>query len=465
MPSATEPDVPQEDACRGVVVVRCLDDLSQAAPWRVQIDALNRLSARPDPFSTFAHLQACLRLDEAFAERGGTQLWLLLAFRAERLVGYVALKRVERRVMGCRVATLGFLVTQDADRPHLVARAADEALVGAAVYRHLLARRDEWHQLELVQQGSASTLYPPPRGLDLSDYLLRQWPSLENCTIAVRWSRLDSYVEALAKKFRTNLGRQLRGLFAAGRLETIASADPADTPALLELYLGIEPFSWKQGTEATIGRHPRRLAHFLALLDPAQPMRVSIQLLLLDGMPVAGLITGAFERGLHALHLVYDDRLNRFAPGSAMLLLGMRQAIAGGHEVFNLRSGFGYYKERWLAHSTPLHVAQIYRAGSLPYWRRRLGDWKRRLWPREAPEVREQFNPVRRDATLRAAHGAVPERDTAQRQRIAALLAPLRGGQGEWLTSAQLAAILPLGGSGRLAAPGRQVAAAAAGRP
>ncbi len=461
----TAPEAPLGDAGRGVVVVRCLDDLSQAAPWRAQIDALNRHSDRPDPFSTFAHLQACLRLDEAFAERDGTQLWLLLAFRAERLVGYVALKRVERRVMGCRVATLGFLDTQDADRPHLVARASDEALVGAAVYRHLLARRDEWHQLELVQQGSASTLYPPPRGLDLSNYLLRQWPSLENCTILVRWPSLDGYVEALAKKFRTNLGRQLRGLSAAGRLETIASADPADTPALLELYLGIEPFSWKQGTDATIGRHPRRLALFRALLDPAQPMRVSIQLLLLDGVPVAGLITGAFERGLHALHLVYDDRLNRFAPGSAMLLLGMRQAIVEGHEVFNLRSGFGYYKERWLAQSTPLHVAQVYRAGSLPYWKRRLGDWKRRLWPGELPPAREQFNPARRDAAARAAHGATPERDIAQRERIAALVAQVRGGQGECLTSAQLAAILPLGGSGRLAAPGRQVAATAVGGP
>lgn len=454
-----------------MIAVRCLDDLAQAQPWREDIDALNRQSAHPDPFSTFAHLQACLRHDEAFPEGLGMQLWLLLAFRDERLVGYVALKRVVSRVMGLRVATLGFLVTHDTDRPHVVARVVDEALVVAAVYRHLLERRNEWSYLELVQQSAASTLFPPPPGPDLSGYLLRQWPSLENCAIPVRWDSLGSYVDALSKKFRANLARQLRGLLSAGRIETIGSADPADTPALLELYLGIEPHSWKVHGGASIGRHPRRIAFFRNLLEPGQPMRVSIQLLLLDGLPVAGMINGAFPPGLHALQIVYDDRLSRFAPGSAMLLLGMRQAIEEGHDFFNLLSGFGYFKGRWLAESTPLHVAQIYRAGSPLYWRRQLGDWKRRLAPRVAPAARELFNPSRRAAAaVQAAAVAPPALDTAQCERVAALVAQVRGGRGECLTSQQLAAILPLGNSlerisGRLAAPGRQGMASTGGRP
>ncbi|WP_298829549.1 GNAT family N-acetyltransferase [uncultured Piscinibacter sp.] len=448
-----------------MIEVRCLHDLSQAAAWREEIDALNRQAAHPDPFSSFAHLQARLRHDEEDSSGRSTQLWLLLAFREERLVGYVALRRVERRMLGLRVATVGFLVTHDADRPHVVARRGDETPVVTAMYCHLLGRRSEWSSLEFIQQSAASTLFPPPPGVDLSGYLLRQWPSLENCTIRIRWNSLGGYLAELSKKFRSNLRREFRGLLAAGRAETIASSDPADTPALLALYLGIEPNSWKAHGEAAIGSHPRHIAQFRSLLEEGQPMRVSIRLLLLDGLPVAGIINGAFETGLHALHIVYDDRLSRFAPGSAMLLLGVGQAIEEGHEFFNLRSGFGYYKSRWLAECTPLHVAQIYRRGSLPYWRRRLGDWKRRLAAPVAPAVSAMCNPARREAAARPPADPALASDERQRERIAALVSQVRAGRGEWLAGRQLEAILLADGSGRLAAPGRPCAPAAIGGP
>lgn len=448
-----------------MIEVRCLHDLTQAAAWREQIDALNRQAAHPDPFSSFAHLQARLRHDEEDAGGCRTQPWLLLAFREDRLVGYVALRRVVRRMLGLRVAALGFLVTNDTDRPHVVARRGDETPVVTAMYRHLLGRGSEWSSLEFIQQGAASTLFPPPPGVDLSGYLLRQWPSLENCTIPIRWKSLDGYLAALSKKFRANLRRQFKGLLTAGHAETIASSDPVFTPALLDLYLGIEPNSWKAHGEAAIGSHPRHIAQFRSLLEAGQPMRVSIRLLLIDGVPVAGIIIGAFEAGLHALHIVYDDRLSRFAPGSAMLLFGVRQAIEEGREFFNLRSGFGYYKSRWLAECTPLHVAQIYRRGSLPYWRRRLGDLKRRLAAPVAPAASAMCNPARREAAARPRADPAQPTDEHRRERIAALVSQVRAGRGEWLAGPQLEAILLADGSGRLAAPRRPGAAAAVGGP
>ncbi len=426
-----------------MITVRCYDSLSQAAPLRHDIDALNRLSARPDPFSTFSYLQTYLRHDEHHPSGQGMGLWFLCAFRDERLVGYLALKRVETRVMGFRSATLGFLVTHDTDRPHLVARPDDELAVSQAFYAHVLSRRSEWSFLELAQQGECSTLFPPPAGVDLGGYLVRQWPSLENCTIPVRWDSLSGYVKAMSKKFRGNLGRQLNGLFDAGEVELLSSSDPADTPALLELYLGIEPRSWKAQADADIGRHPQRIAYFRSLLEARQPMQISIHLLLMDGVPVAGLISGAFERGLYALHIVYDDRLNRLGPGSTMLLLGMRQAIEGGFGFFNLLSGFGYFKVRWLAEATPLHVAQIYRTGTPLYWRRRFGDLKRRLMPQAAAAALPMFNPSRR--AVADALPPPPAFDARQRERMASLIGAVRGGHGVHLGKAQLAAILPLG--------------------
>lgn len=423
-----------------MIAVRCFGSLAEATGLRHEIDALNDLAARPDPFSTFAFLQACLRHDARPPAGQRMQLWFLAAFRGDMLVGYLALKRVARRVLGIPVATVDFLVSRDTDRPHPVARPEDLREVCASFYAYLLARRHDWSYLEFRQQDAASALFPPPAAVDRAGYLVRQWPTLENCTIPVRWTSLSAYFRALSKKLRSNLSRQFQALFAEGEVTLLGSSDPATTPALLELYLSIEAHSWKAQAQASLGRQRERLARLRCLLDKAQPMRVSIQVLLVDGVPIAGLINGAFRDGLHALHIVHDDRASRLAPGTAMLLLGMRQAIEGGSAYFNLLSGFHYYKARWLAEATELHVAQIYRPGSLPYWHRILGDWKRRVLPARQRETVARFNPLRRSLAPAA---SLLDLDVAGRARCDAMVAAVRRGHGEFLGSAGLAAVLP----------------------
>jgi hypothetical protein len=434
----------------GTLSVRCFDSLESAAFLRNDIDALNRRSVRPDPFSTYSFYETFFRHDELNPGGGGMRVWFLAAFRNGRLIGHLALQHQTRKVLGMRTSTVGFLVTHDTDRPHVVAAPEDLAAVTVAFYQHLLSRRQEWSHLAFAQQDGCSSLFPPPAGVDLSGYLVRQWPTLENCTITVRWGSLRGYVDALTRKFRTNLGRQMRGLLAAGNVELLSSSDPASTPALFELFMGIEARSWKSQAQADTARHPQRVAYFRRLLDAGQPMRVSVHILTLDGVPVAGLISGAFLRGLYALNIVYDDRLSQWAPGSAMLLLGMRQAIEGRFEFFNLMSGFGYYKVRWLADITETCVAQIYRVGSLPYWRRLVGDWRRQLvgtQPDGTDAVR--FNRVRRALSRPepAQPGALPKAplplSADERARVDALLAQIRAGQGEFLSGAALAAVMP----------------------
>ena len=268
--------------------------------------------------------------------------------------------------------------------------------------------------------------------MDLSSHRVSQWPSLPNCTIHVRWATLREYVGAMDKKFRSNLDRQMRHLLAAGRSSCCPRRTRTITPALLELYRGIEPRSWKSLAETGIGRQPKRIAYFEGLLAAHQPMRVSIQILLLDGMPIAGLINGSFANGLYALQIVYDEAFARLTPGSAMLLLGMRQAIDGGYAFFNLLSGFGYYKARWLAQATDTRAAQIYRVGTSSYWHRKIGDWRRAMLPAFTKPVRALFNPMRRSTSQQQLARARPERPTAiaaqpaQRQRWATLIAAVR---------------------------------------
>ena len=426
-----------------MIEVRRFTQLSELEYLRESIDRLNLASPRPDPFSTFAFYENFLRNDE-FAPPDGWMLWFLAAFIDDALVGYLPLKQSQFRVGWLRPTKVDFLVTHDTDRPHVVAEANYIAAVCEAFYRYLLVHRHEWSQLEFQQQDSTSPLWPPP--IALNGCLLREWPSLENATIVVRWDSLETYFRSFSKKFRSNVSRQMRTLLDSGDVEVMSSSDPAVTADLFALCLSIEPRSWKSQADASVGRHPKRIEYFYGLLDPRQPMKLSVHVVLLNGLPIAGLITGSFNSNLYALYIVYDDTRKNLAPGSAVLLLGMRQAILARCGVFNLMSGFAYYKERWRADVTPARNAQIYRVGSLLYWRRIFGDLKRRLGSSRSSEAGSSlFNPLRREVESRNHEevAASVQVSSEERVRVAALIERIRRGPCEYLSHASLAAIMP----------------------
>ena len=430
--------------------MRCFGSLAEAAYLRDDVNALNLASLRPDPFLTFEFFDNFMRCEASFPSTEGMRLWFLAAFDAGRLIGYLALKHATHTVLGMRASKVDFLVTHDADRPQLVARAEHAPAVSEAFHRYLWERRNEWSFVEFRQQDATSPLLPPPATVNLKGCWVSQWPSMDNGTIPVRWDSLSAYFKSFSKKFRSNVSRQMRTLLAAGKVEYLVSSDPGTTPALFELYCSIEPRSWKSRAGSAIGRHPHWTEYFKGLLEAHQPMRISIHVLLLDGVPVAGLITGAFEQGLYALHIVSDNSLMRLAPGSAVLLMGMREAIGGGHTFtfFNLLSGFGYYKARWHAQMTETSNAQIYRIGTPFFWHRRLGDLKRWLFRATEKHAAVLFNPTRREIIENheeSANDALhpPQLPSHEYARIAALINQARQGCGEFLDAGQFAALMP----------------------
>ena len=430
-----------------MIEVRCFHDLSRAEPFRESVNALNLASTRPDPFSTFEYFQLLLNHAQRFATSVPPRLWLLLAFDDNTLVGVLALKQCVHRVFGFRAIKLDWLTAFRADRPHLIARREHVAAVSVAFTDYLLERKDEWSLLEFQQQDVDSPLRQRPAAVPAAGQF-RLWPNLESGTVAVRWDSLASYMAALSQKFRSNVSRQMRTLFAAGEVQVLTSSDPKVIPALFELYREIEPHSWKQQADAAIGCGQASLAYYTGLMEPAQPMRIVIQVLLLDGMPAAGLISGIFNKNIYALHIVYDDRLARLAPGSAIFLMGVRLTIEGRYDNLHLLQGSGYYKTRWLAQMTETRSVQIYRAGSPFYWRRLLGDFKRLWVERTAAAARAiLFNPVRRDIGRVEPDVAdvseAPRASAEDRVRYAALIAQVCRGEGEFLTATQLAAAMP----------------------
>jgi hypothetical protein len=423
-----------------MLTVRCLHEPADLLALRVEINALNLASGEADPFSTcefYANFLARgIRLPQS-----EVALWFLAVFSDGELIGYLALKRVARRVLGLTTTGLELLVGHEADRPHLVVRAAHLELVSRAVFDYLLLQRRQWSWLELQGQGPGSALDPKRLGLRLPGYRVSTSPNWENCTIALRWNSVQQYVQSLSRNMRGDLRRRLRQLAALGDLKLLTSSDPRATSALFDLYCDVEQRSWKSYTEVAIGGVVR--AEYLrGLLDAHQPMRIVLQILLLDGIPIAGLIcgsfTGATHKTLYALHLTYDRRLASASPGSAVLLMGVRQALEQNHSRMNLLAGFAYYKIRWLAELTSLHSIQIYRNGSLLWWRRLLGDAWRKV--RRQPLTVGASRSSRTQLSEEPVEAHRLEVTMAERQYFIAKIAQAHLGRCETLSAAQIVA-------------------------
>ena len=86
----------------------------------------------------------------------------------------------------------------------------------------------------------------------------------------------------------------MRTLLAAGDVQLLTSSDPETLAPLFELYRSVEAHSWKARSDVAFAGRNRWIEYYRGLMDVGQPMRVAIHVLLLDGVPIAGLITGAF---------------------------------------------------------------------------------------------------------------------------------------------------------------------------
>jgi CelD/BcsL family acetyltransferase involved in cellulose biosynthesis len=406
--------------------VRVFDSLESCAHLRADMARLNEASSRPCPFSTFEFLANHVQHNAAPSAAHGPQVLFLTAFRDRTLIGYMPLRRVADQLFGRTRQKIEYLVTQDIDRPHLVARQADTKPCAEAFCRYLLEAESDWTFLELVQQDEASALYPLPPSLDPSEVYARLYENASNATIPIVYRSLGDYFRAFSKKMRSNVGRYARRLFEAGDVEVVSSSAPAALPGLLDVYRSVELLSWKSGIDGVVGGDPGRIDYFRGLIQPHQPMRVSIRLLTLDGCPIAGIINGRFVDGMYALQIAYDEAFFDLDPGAMMLLVSMKEAIDGRCAFYDLLSGYGYYKERWLARMTPSRSVQVYRTGSLHHLKAILGEYKRHILGNNDPQVTAQRNLAKEAATDRR----VPAVDSgaADRQRgdSTRLLAELR---------------------------------------
>ena len=426
-----------------MIEVRCLHELSDAQPWRAQLDALCAAAERPDPFSTFSFQENFLARDEFRDQDRERQLWLVCAFEDGAPIGYLPLRRRVESVFGRRVRVLTQLAIHDSDRPQLVHRPGDGPRVRDAILGWLAARTGEWEMLSLVQQDPASPLAEVAR---VPGCYVRQLPGRDNATIRLRWPDLREFHASLSKKMRNNTRRALRALLGASELTYLCTAHPGGAAQLLEAYRFVESHAWKASANAGIARSEARLHYLRGLLEPGQPMRLSISTLLLGGVPVGALISSLYERRAFALEICYDARLSSHGVGTAMLLMGVREAIARGAQSYNLMSSFSYYKRRWGADIRPTVNVEIFRPFSTAFAKAMLGDLKRRVLTPTTGAA--DFNAARRgaDEDEPAERGGElpPLASDEERARLSALVTSVRESGAEYLDAAALRAAMPL---------------------
>ncbi len=354
--------------------LRVLRSVDECEPWRQQMNALNMRSFRPCPFSTVEYLRSYVEYDE-FTEPGELAPLVLLATENNCLRGYLPLRCTQESFLGSAHPKITTLTTHDCDRPHVVAEAPDLERCHALFYRHVFSA-ERWDFLELVDQDEANGAFPLPASLALGRHYVRRQPAVANATIPIAYNNLGSYYRAIRRKVRLNLARVVRRLMTAGSVEWLWASSANDVQLLLEDYMRIEQRSWKHAVRGTICRDPRRVAFFRTLAAEEQPMRLCVGLVVLDGLPVAGMVVGLFGDGLFGLQMCFDEQYAALAPGQLLLLLVVRQAIMLRCRFINLLHGSFHYKERWLAEVTPTWNVQVFRRNSALYAKARAGNIK-----------------------------------------------------------------------------------------
>jgi len=354
--------------------VETFESLDALRPLRAALRDLNLAARRPSPFQTVEYFAVHTAHDELAKQ--GTRPLFLVAFEAERPIGLLPMRRRPEPLLGVPRTRLELLTTHDTDGLGVIARAEDEERCAEAFAQHLFERTRGWTMLELRDQDSGSPLHRPP--LDARRFYLRHEPSNPHATIDLRGG-FEAWFRSLSQ-FRSTLGRAMRRLFAAGRVEFVACADRCGAPAMLELFLDLETRSGSGERGVGIGRSPTRVAKFRALLGPEQQHEPLFHWLLLDGLPIASMLSLQFANVAYQMEIVFDRAFAELGPGNVLFMLAVRDAVARGARAYNLLASSAYSRQRWNALVTETNVVQVYRRGSLHHQQAVMGEWRRRMF-------------------------------------------------------------------------------------
>ena len=351
-----------------------------------QIDALNRASARSNPYLSAAFLRCICEHNEYFPNPDEVRLYTV--WEQGQLIGCLPLRQVADRFGPLRANRLCWLSPVDLELPGIICAAADEQRVARAFLQHLHDAEPQLGMLELSGLRPGSVLDQALHQAANARFRVRDFEEASYSEVAITWPDLATYYRSLSPKLRSSITRYARLLLAAGTPEIVLTEGVASTSAWFDAYLDLESRSWKHNTPATIVHDERRLQRYRQLVAGQAGFTPSFVGILIDGVLVAGALNGssadapARSQGMWGLGMAYDASYADLSPGQLLILLSVHRSIERQEKFLNMLNGFAYYKSRWNAEVIDVRRVQLIRRWSLHNLRGTVGDLIRYLRPR-----------------------------------------------------------------------------------
>jgi hypothetical protein len=370
--------------------VACVSGLTALERFAPDIDRLNALAPRPNPFLSSAFLRCYAREAEYYTPGEGERLYLIregTGLPGDNLVGIAPLRLSREKVfprIGLQGGRLTMLAPIDTDRPGILSAPDDAERVAAALVAHLCSEPD-WGMLEFAGQPPGSPLYKALHAVESTAFRARDVHVEPYNEVPIVWDEPQGYFRSLAKKMRSNISRQARRLFASGAVEIVLAEGAQAVDAWFDAYRNLDARSWKRGTSSSIERHPRRVTFYREMVAGRAGLDPSFIGILLDGVLIAGLLAGSNSSAFPARHsswcleMAYDEARAELGPGQLLLLVAMSEAIHRGDQFLSYLQNFAYYKHRWGAEAIAVVNVQLLRKRSLHNVRASVGEWMKRV--------------------------------------------------------------------------------------
>jgi hypothetical protein len=285
---------------------------------------------------------------------GDSQLRILLAFdEHERLVGIAPfyLRRTKKHGV-IPLRELRWLGSEAVCSSYLdfIVHEPHKPAVLQSLYHYLFDDvRVEWDLLTLSDVPAESAT------LDLWNELFAHAGKVgrvvtTSCCPVIRLPEaLHTYRASLGRSRRYTLQRKTRCLQEAGLLHFTRATSPADVEATFETVVTLHQQRWSSRPSGGVfANEPAKRFHQDIVRVFSERGRVSIDLLSLDGHPIAG-VYGFVYQGVYYFYLPgFDpDMVPKASPGLLLLSHRIQQAVCDGERMVDLLQGAQPYKLEW----------------------------------------------------------------------------------------------------------------------
>jgi CelD/BcsL family acetyltransferase involved in cellulose biosynthesis len=285
----------------------------------------------------------------------GQKLRVLVVLSGGRVIGILPLTVIAEAT---RVGRLNVLTYPLHDwGPYYGPIGPHPAATLAAALRHVRHSPRDWDVLDLRWTDTEGCdRGRTPTAMEVAGLKPHEgvWKRLAVIEMTGSW---EEYLATRTAKFRSHVRRHLRRAERFGRIEHVRyrplGAAHGDGDPRWDLYdacVELAQRSWQGSSrDGTTLSHAEvraflRETHGLA----AKAGAVDLNLLTLDGWPIAFNYNYHHHGHVSGLRLGYDPRFAHVGPGGALYALCLRDSFRRGDRIFDLGEGIGRAKQAWM---------------------------------------------------------------------------------------------------------------------